>query len=92
MTRDLLLSLALDAVTAAAPRPEPVPRPEHRLIADLGFDSLRVSMLALELEDRLCRPVLLDPWLQDRGHPDALTVNSLATYLASVVPVELVEG
>lgn len=60
--------------------PGPV-RPKDSLVNDLGFDSLTISLLALELEQRLGRPILLNRWVEGVNRPAQLTVASLCDYL-----------
>lgn len=80
---DELLELVRQAIDAAATfeLPDPV-RPEHSLVDDLGFDSLRISALSLEIEERLGHSILLNRWVEGVTEPSELTVESLCTYLA----------
>ena len=57
------------------------PLPSHRLVDDLGFDSLDIAALAAELECDLDRPVLLNDWIVSVSDIEQLTVQSLADYL-----------
>lgn len=79
---DELLELVRESIQAAATfeLPDPV-RPQHSLVDDLGFDSLRISVLTLEIEERLGHSVLLNRWVEGVTEPSELTVNSLCTYL-----------
>ncbi|MEM1350345.1 MAG: acyl carrier protein [Myxococcota bacterium] len=61
---------------------EGLPEPQTSLIEDLGFDSLKITMLALELEVELGVPVLLNDWLSSVNSPAELTIQSLADFLA----------
>ena len=77
---------AVVAATRAAcklPLPEVISR-GHCFITDLGFDSLSIARLALELEDRVQQPVLLDDWIASEPDPSALTVGSLCDYVAAL--------
>ncbi len=80
-----VMAMVCRAIRAAAPGelPEQI-RPEHSFLEDLGFDSLTLSVLTLELEDELGRPVLLNQWVEHAASPSALTVASLRDYVAGV--------
>lgn len=56
----------------------------HSFLEDLGFDSLSLSVLTLELEALLGRPVLLNRWVERAQNPSELTVASLCEYLEGV--------
>jgi acyl carrier protein len=56
-----------------------------RFVDDLGFDSLRISMLALELEERIGAPILLHEWIEASGQPGGLTVGSLQDFVEAAV-------
>jgi acyl carrier protein len=56
----------------------------HSFLEDLGFDSLSLSVLTLELEALLGRPVLLNRWVERASSPSKLTVESLCEYLEGV--------
>ncbi len=73
------------AIRAAAPGklPEKL-EPAHSFLEDLGFDSLTLSVLTLELEALLGRPVLLNRWVERAPSPSQLTVASLCEYLEGV--------
>jgi acyl carrier protein len=74
--------LVCDAILHAASHDLPSSiEPQHSLIEDLGYDSLTISVLALELESRLGRPVLLSRWVEAVDDPSGLTVQSLCEYL-----------
>jgi acyl carrier protein len=76
-------SVVVDAIRASARHTLPSRiEPQHRLVDDLGYDSLGVVHLSVALEDRLGRAVLLDGWIGSAAGPSALTVGSLASYLA----------
>lgn len=74
------------AIRAAAPNelPERIER-SHSFLEDLGFDSLTISVLTLELEDQIGEPILLNRWVEHASNPDDLTVGSLCEYLEAVV-------
>ena len=55
--------------------------PEHSFVTDLGFDSMRIVVLGLALEDRFERAVLLDEWIARCNDPADLTVASLCEWL-----------
>lgn len=55
--------------------------PEHSFVLDLGFDSMRMVILGLALEDQFARPILLDMWLGSHSDPADLTVTSLCSFL-----------
>ena len=62
-----------------------VPRdvaPHHRLVRDLGFDSLRMATLGLSLEDAFGCTILLNDWIASVEDPGALTVESLVCFVA----------
>ncbi|MFU8804739.1 MAG: acyl carrier protein [Bradymonadaceae bacterium] len=81
-----VFELLREAIEAAAnfDLPEPV-RPEHSLVDDLGFDSLTISVLALEIEERLGQPILLNRWVEGVQEPSELTVASLSSYLEELL-------
>lgn len=60
----------------------------HRIIGDLGFDSLRMVALSLALEEAFDRTLLLNDWLA--GAPDVgeLTVGSLCEYVWEIVNLD----
>jgi acyl carrier protein len=80
MNEDEVLSKVCRAVTTASEQ-SVVPQPHHRLIDDLGFDSLRVASLAIELEVQFGQAVLLNDWIAAAPQLSALTVQSLADHL-----------
>ncbi len=61
------------------------PRDGDSLVFNLGFDSLRIATLAMELEKQLGRPLLLVNWVGRCGDPKNLTVGSLSDYVYEVV-------
>jgi acyl carrier protein len=56
-----------------------------RLVDDLGFDSIRVARLSIELEDELGEHVLLNDWVGAVGDPALLTVGSLVDYIQTLL-------
>lgn len=74
------------AIRAAAstPLPETI-REDHSFLLDLGFDSLTITVLTLELEGYVGQPVLLNRWVESASNPTDLTVGSLCDYLDQVV-------
>jgi acyl carrier protein len=61
----------------------PTIEPWQSFVVDLGFDSVAVAILAVELEEQFGVPVLLDTWVAESADPDQLTVASLCAYLSS---------
>jgi acyl carrier protein len=82
---DSILRAVVEATRAACklPLPEVIDR-GHCFVTDLGFDSMSIARLALELEDRVQQPVLLDDWIASEPDPSALTVGSLCNYVAAL--------
>lgn len=80
-----VMVMIVRAIRAAAPGelPDEI-EPGHTFLEDLGFDSLTLSVLTLELEEELGRPVLLNRWVERAQSPSGLTVASLRDYLAGV--------
>ncbi|HZI13898.1 MAG TPA: phosphopantetheine-binding protein [Myxococcus sp.] len=80
-----VLPAVIEAMRAACKLtlPEQI-TPEHGFVTDLGFDSMSIARLALELEDRVQQAVLLDDWIASEPDPTALTVGSLCNYVASL--------
>ena len=64
----------------------PAIEPHHSVVLDLGFDSLKIAMLALALEEEFGCPMMLDEWIRLHRSPGALTVASLCDFLREVVP------
>ena len=58
---------------------------EDSLVLSLGFNSLKVVTLALELERQFERPLLLNDWVGRCPDPTLLTVRSLCDYVWEVV-------
>jgi len=56
--------------------------PRHRLVRDLGFDSLRMATLGLSLEDAFGCTILLSDWIASVDDPATLTVESLMCFIA----------
>jgi acyl carrier protein len=79
-----LLSAVIDAIRASARHTMPARiEARHRLVDDLGYDSLGIVNLSVALEDRLGRPILLDGWIGSAASPSGLTVGSLAQWIAT---------
>ena len=77
-----MMEKVVRAVRESAPRPVD-PEPGHRLVDDLGFDSLRMASLAIALESELGQPVLLNDWIASAPSLSDLTVQSLAAHMAA---------
>jgi acyl carrier protein len=56
-----------------------------RLVDDLGFDSIRIASLSVEMERELGEPLLLNDWVGAVGDPALLTVGSLVDYVRTVL-------
>lgn len=80
---DVLLAKVLRAVTRARPDYAELPRPAHRLVYELGFDSLGIARLALELETEFGQALLLNDWIVAAPNVSALTVTSLAQFVSA---------
>lgn len=70
--------------TAQHPIPDTIQKTDS-LIYDLGFDSMGIAMLSIGLEDQFLFPILLDSWISSHDGPQALTVDSLCTFVAGLV-------
>ena len=81
-----LRSTVEEAIQAAANNelPSSISK-SHSFLDDLGFDSLTLSVLTLELEDRMGRPIVLNRWVERASSPSELTVGSLLDYLDEVL-------
>ena len=55
--------------------------PHHKLVEDLGLDSLSVVILSIALEEEFKEFFLLHEWVVAAEDPGQLTVDSLATYV-----------
>jgi acyl carrier protein len=76
------LAAVVDAIRASARHPLPNRiEPQHRVVDDLGYDSLGIVHLSVALEERLGHPILLDGWIGSAAGPSALTVGSLAHWI-----------
>ena len=60
-------------------------RPHHRLVDDLGLDSMNVASLTIALEDEFDDVLLLNDWIAGASNPSELTVASLVDYLIGVL-------
>jgi acyl carrier protein len=69
------------AVRSAAPRQLDEILPQHSLVLDLGFDSMKVALLSLALEEQFGRAIFLEGWMSAHADPTALTVQSLYHYV-----------
>ena len=58
------------------------------LVAQLGYDSLRMASLAIALEDEFGRPLLLAEWIARAADPEQLTVASLCEYIGEILEHE----
>ena len=77
-----ILAVVVDAIRASSRHSLPSRiEPSHRIVDDLGYDSLGIVNLSVALEDRLGRPILLDGWIGGAASPSALTVGSLAQWI-----------
>jgi acyl carrier protein len=56
-----------------------------RLVDDLGFDSIRIASLSVEIEHELGEAILLNDWVGAAGDPALLTVASLVEYVRTVL-------
>jgi acyl carrier protein len=56
-------------------------RREDSLVSQLGFDSVKIAVLSLALENELGVGVVLDPWVSAHADPHELTVGSLCDYI-----------
>jgi len=61
------------------------PKATHRLVDDLGFDSLGMATLAVALEGELGHALLLNDWIAMAADPSHLTIQSLTDYLATAL-------
>jgi acyl carrier protein len=77
------LSVVIEAIRASARHPLPTRiEASHRVVDDLGYDSLGIVNLSVALEDQLGRPILLDGWIGAALAPSGLTVGSLAQWIS----------
>jgi len=60
-------------------------RPQHRLVDDLGLDSMNVASLTIALEDEFDEVLLLNDWIAAASTPSELTVESLVDYLVGIL-------
>jgi acyl carrier protein len=60
-------------------------QPHHRLVDDLGIDSMHVASLTIALEDEFDDVLLLSDWIAGASNPSELTVGSLVEYLVGVL-------
>ena len=74
-------------VAARGGLPTPI-EPGHSLVLDLGFDSMKMSLLSLALESEIGCPIVLDEWIGAHNDPKDLTVASLCRFLQETVAIE----
>lgn len=60
-------------------------RSEDSLVLQLGFDSMKIALLSLSLEDAFGQTVLLDGWIASHPDPNDLTIGSLCHYIEEAV-------
>ena len=73
------------AVARSCPDRLQVVTVDDRLVDDLGFDSIRIASLSVEMERELGEPILLNDWVGSAGDPALLTVASLVDYVRAVL-------
>jgi acyl carrier protein len=56
-----------------------------RIVDDLGFDSIRIASLSVEMERELGEPILLNDWVGAASDPGLLTVASLVDYIQTIL-------
>ena len=56
-----------------------------RLVDDLGFDSIRIARLSIEIDDELGEHILLNDWVGAAGDPALLTVGSLVEFVRTIL-------
>jgi acyl carrier protein len=78
---DPLLQQVIRAILTAAERKDIQPAAASRVIDDLGFDSLQMSVLAIALESETGCTVLLNDWIVSAPSLSDLTVSSLVAFL-----------
>ncbi len=83
MTHTDTISLQVrDIIRRMSPAGAPEPQPDARLVEDLGYDSLAIIELALELERELGLPRLQEEQAMDIetvGQVEALVVAALGS-------------
>jgi acyl carrier protein len=83
MSTDSVLEGLIECIRASARHPLPsVLRRDHSFVLDLGFDSMSIARLALEVEDRFQQTILFDEWIAQEADPASLTIDSLCRYVA----------
>ena len=73
------------AVARSCPNRERRVDATDRLVDDLGFDSIRIANLSVEIEHELGEPILLNDWVGSAGVPALLTVASLVDFVRGVL-------
>lgn len=56
-------------------------RQDDSLVLRLGFDSMKLALLSLSLEDEFGCGFALDEWVGSQSDPRELTVGSLSDYV-----------
>ncbi len=60
---------------------------EKSLVLELGFDSMKMTLLSLALETELGCAIVLDGWIAAHADPNDLTVGSLCDYLEATLGI-----
>lgn len=81
MNKEQISELVCQAILDSLDDKSIVPTVGHRLVDDLGFDSLRIANLSITLEEAFGHVILLNDWLSDAYDPRELTVRSLVDYI-----------
>jgi len=80
------LNQVVDAIRRAGGEAvPPFVRDDDSLVLQLGFDSMKMALLSLSLEEVLGRAIALDTWIASCPDPDQLTVRSLCRYVDAAV-------
>ena len=80
--KSVLERVSLAVACAGQQKDRPL-QASDRLVDDLGFDSLRIATLALELEAEFGEPFLINEWIAGTDDVSRLTVGSLAEYVVA---------
>lgn len=83
--RHRILAKVERAVRSVLEQEDAAVRPEHHLVDDLGFDSVKVASLTIALEDEFDDVLLLNDWIASASDPSELTVDSLVDYLLELL-------
>jgi acyl carrier protein len=73
------------AVARSSPDRQRMVAVTDRLVDDLGFDSIRIANLSVEIEHELGEPILLNDWVGSAGDPALLTVASLVDFVRNAM-------